>query len=286
MGHLFRECSFYRSGLPSKNPAWNYASSGPVNFQTASPANAVPQLSATTTAIVPYHNPMQHGVPENGPHGELGEALQMMHYICQRETEKVLAEEKAATLAKEKADKLKEWNETMEEVQKHCVTTTKLAVDAAMKVQLSPIKRAFDFLKNSYGQVPKTGRVLDLNDEDEEDEEVVPPAAKRLKKAGISMRKAKDYENDDSEALFKYVAGYESGGNTLNWKVYMSVMRINTGEELREWVKTHMKEGSPRELSYLQDLAATRNLKVQGHTKRATLIKKLADDYDATLQDV
>ena len=76
----------------------------------------------------------------------------------------------------------------------------------------------------------------------------------------MSQKKRGDYLNPDKESLFTYVPGYEKGGNSLNWKVYMGVMKINTGAELEVWIMKHVQENSPRELACLCDLAETRNM--------------------------
>ena len=72
----------------------------------------------------------------------------------------------------------------------------------------------------------------------------------------------------------------------MNWKIYMSVMKVNTGDELKAWVTKHMRENSPRELSYLLDLAETRNITVSRSSKRQTIVNKLVKDYDAGMSDL
>ena len=177
----------------------------------------------------------------------------------------------------------KDWDEQMAEVKKYCADTT----TSAVQQQLSPVKRALDYLTAAYTptatKVSKNLMALDEGDTESDDDTPVTLPKKRKVGAGgsISQKKRGDYLNPDQDSLFTYVPGYEKGGNSLNWRVYMSVIRLNTGEELKKWIAKHMKEESPRELAYLFDLADTRKMDVGKRTTRGGLIKKLVADYDA-----
>ena len=249
--HFWRQCALYSAGLPSRNPQWNYAQSGPPAFQTAGGVFA----------------PMQQSVPSAATN-EVALVLQRLEKLERIEADKIAA---AAAEAEAKRKK-EEWETQLREVRDTCVESARR--------EMSPLKKAFELLKEAYPASAHLVRTkLAVHDEEEEEGEIAPPPKKRVRTSVSDFNKPAN-QNPDKDSVFRHVIGFSKGGQHMNNKHCLALMSVTTGDEFQAWVDKHVNEESDRAFEYLASIASERNIDVRHIKKLDTLIAKIVKDYD------
>ena len=248
--HFWRQCGLYSAGLPSRNPQWNYAQSGPPAFQTTGGIFAPMQsaIQSTTTS-------------------EVALVLERLEKLERIEAEKI-----AAAAAEAEAKKRKEeWETQLREVRDTCVESARR--------EMSPIKKAFDLLREAYPASAHLIRKSTVSREDEPEEGEILQPKKRVRTSVSDFEKPAN-QNPDKDSVFRHVIGFSKGGQHMNNKHCLTLMSVTTGEEFQAWVDKHLNEDSDRAFEYLASIASERNIDVRSIRKMDTLIAKVVKDYD------
>ena len=144
------------------------------------------------------------------------------------------------------------------------------------------MKRALELLLQAS---PGTcHRTLKLDDEEEGEINEPPRKASKLKPKELTMKNyaidAPEVQNDDEDSVFRHVAGYSKGGNVMNQRNAMTLMSVTDGEGFKTWCKKHLNESTIRAQAFLIDICEERGIPCSKGNKIATLVTKIAKDFD------
>ena len=277
-GHLYKSCLLFCTGKPSLNPRWNYAASGPANFQVAAQQQHSPLYSGPAGwnmgSPMPFppistHSPYQPrgqmftDVEAMGQQQGLGILNERMRRIEAREAAVMERE------LKEAEDKAKEEDRmaTVTAVRKELASSTSETV----RMAVSPIKKTLKMITDHYGEFAAT-----------------PTPQVRVPKRKFGVPEIPPDLNSDGVApvtsLFTYEEGVE--GITTCFKTNTAVMfalfAVKTPEDFDAWAAKHLTERSDRAGAFLLDFGQSQGMKKYSKAEMESwpkMIAKVAATY-------